>query len=161
VVVGLVASLGTRWGLIRHWWVLVKLVLTTGATIVLLRHMPAVSRAASAAREMTLSAVDDRPLRTQLVLHAAGGLLVLFATTVLSVYKPWGMTAYGLRKRQEGRQLALEPSFRLPSSLEPASRREGMARSWASIIGIHAIHVIGLALVLLVVHLAGGGTRHH
>src|SRR5213082_3605560 len=33
---GLVQSLGTPWGLVRHYWVLVKLLLTTFATIVLL-----------------------------------------------------------------------------------------------------------------------------
>lgn len=37
---------------------------------------------------------DFRLLRTQLVVHAAGGLLVLLATTALSVYKPWGKTRY-------------------------------------------------------------------
>src|SRR5919106_3182566 len=35
---GLVQSLGTQWGLFRHWWILVKLLLTVIATIVLLRH---------------------------------------------------------------------------------------------------------------------------
>src|SRR5437762_3503112 len=32
---GLVQSLGTPWGLVRHYWVLVKLLLTTFATIIL------------------------------------------------------------------------------------------------------------------------------
>jgi len=40
LLAGLVESLGTQWGLFRHWWVLVKFLLTTEATIVLLRHMP-------------------------------------------------------------------------------------------------------------------------
>ncbi len=38
----------------------------------------------------TLSEPDLGALRIQLVVHAAGGLLVLFAATTLSVYKPWG-----------------------------------------------------------------------
>src|SRR5215472_14496436 len=33
---GLVQSLGSQWGLFRHWWILVKFLLTIFATIVLL-----------------------------------------------------------------------------------------------------------------------------
>lgn len=38
---GLVQSLGTQWGLFRYYWILVKFLLTIGATTVLLGHMPA------------------------------------------------------------------------------------------------------------------------
>src|SRR5258707_5054712 len=31
---GLVQSLGTRWGLLRHWWILAKLVLTVFAVVI-------------------------------------------------------------------------------------------------------------------------------
>ena len=58
------------------------------------------------AAETTLSSADFRALRIQLVVHAAGGLLVLLAATMLSVYKPWGMTPYGRRKRQERRKVS-------------------------------------------------------
>ena len=51
LISGLVLSLGTRWGLVRHWWVLAKLVLTVVATAVLLRHMQLVSRIAKVAAE--------------------------------------------------------------------------------------------------------------
>src|SRR5918995_5360281 len=44
LLTGLVQSLGTQWGLFRHYWILVKFLLTAGATIVLLWHMQAVSR---------------------------------------------------------------------------------------------------------------------
>jgi hypothetical protein len=33
-------------------------------------------------------------LRTQLVVHAAGGLGVLIAITAISVFKPWGRTPF-------------------------------------------------------------------
>src|SRR5262245_27236424 len=39
VGIGLVESLGTQWGLFRHWWVTAKFLLTTGGLLVLLRHM--------------------------------------------------------------------------------------------------------------------------
>src|SRR5687768_18623377 len=38
LVTGLVQSLGTTWGLFRHYWVVTKLLLTVLATIILLVH---------------------------------------------------------------------------------------------------------------------------
>jgi hypothetical protein len=51
LLTGLVMSLGTPWGLFRHYWVLITLVLTVFATVILLLHMPTVSSLADAARE--------------------------------------------------------------------------------------------------------------
>lgn len=51
VFTGLVNALGTPWGLFRHYWVLVKFLLTVFATIILLLHMPAVSYFAGVAAE--------------------------------------------------------------------------------------------------------------
>ncbi len=92
LLTGLIQSLGTPWGLFRHWWVLVKLLLTVFATIVLLVQMELISYAARLAAEATLPRADLRAAGIQLVVHAAGGLLVLLVPTVLSVYKPPGMT---------------------------------------------------------------------
>jgi len=99
LLTGLVQSLGTEWGLFRHYWVAVKFLLTMGAITVLLLHMPTVSRMAGVAVETTLSSADLGAL--PLVVHAGGGLLVLLATTTLSIYKPWGVTAYGRLKQHE------------------------------------------------------------
>jgi hypothetical protein len=95
---GLVQSLGTEWGLFRHYWILAKLLLTVVATVVLLLHMPAVSRMSDVAAGATWSPADLVAPRIQLVVHAAGGLLVLLTATALSIYKPWGRTGFGLRK---------------------------------------------------------------
>jgi hypothetical protein len=43
LLTGLVQSLGTPWGVFRHYWVLFKLLLTVFATIILLLHMPTIS----------------------------------------------------------------------------------------------------------------------
>ena len=98
VLTGLVQSLGTTWGLFRHYWVLVKFVITIFATIVLLQQLEPLAYTADAAAGMTLSGTDLREERISLVAHAGGGLLVLLVPTVLSVYKPRGMTRYGRRK---------------------------------------------------------------
>jgi hypothetical protein len=90
LLTGLVQALGTEWGLFRHYWVRAKFVLTIGATTVLLLHMPAVSRMVAGGFELP---------RAQFVVQAAGGLAVLPAVTILSIFKPWGPTAYGPRQK--------------------------------------------------------------
>lgn len=96
LVSGLVQSLGTPWGLFRHYWVVAKLVLTAAATGVLLAHMPAVSHAASLAAEgLSAPATRHGSVPASLVVHAAGGLAVLLAITTVSVFKPWGLTPWG------------------------------------------------------------------
>ena len=98
LVSGIVQSLGTPWGLFRHWWIATKLLLTAGATIILLTHMQAVSRMARIAADTAWVGTGFHEPRIQFVVHAAGGLLVLLAVTALSVFKPWGLTSYGRRQ---------------------------------------------------------------
>jgi hypothetical protein len=97
LVTGVIQSLGTEWGLFRHYWVLAKLVLNVAGTAVLLGHMRAVVRMSAMAAERTPSDAGTGIQRIQLVVHAAGGLVVVLAAIALAVYKPWGRTAYGRR----------------------------------------------------------------
>ena len=99
LLTGLIQSMGTPWGLFRHYWVLVKFLLTVFATIILLVKMELIGYAARLSAETTLSRADLRAAGCQLMIHAAGGLLVLLVPAVLSVYKPAGMTRYGWRKQ--------------------------------------------------------------
>ena len=96
LLIGLIQSLSTPWGLFRHYWVLVKFLLTVFATVILLLHMPTVSHFASVAVETDNANLDG--LWGEL-LHAGGGLLVLLVNTTLSVYQPGSMTRYGRRKQ--------------------------------------------------------------
>jgi len=107
LVTGLVQSLGTKWGLFRHYWVLAKLLINVFATIVLLLYMQTLGSLAGVAAETTLSSADLSGLRSPSpVLHAGAALLVLLVATVLAVYKPRGMTAYGRRKQHEQRMVS-------------------------------------------------------
>lgn len=99
ILVGIVNGLTTPWGLFRHYWVLVKLMLTAFGTVILLLEIEAISGMAAAAA----SGADPRALPGSL-LHSVGGLAVLLATTVLSVYKPRGLTRYGWHRRQRERR---------------------------------------------------------
>jgi len=105
LLTGLVSSLGTAWGLFRHYWVMAKLLLTVLATILLLAHTRPISRVAGLAAERTLSSADLRQVRIQLVADAGAALLVLLVNTTLGVYKPRGMTQYGWRK-QHGQKVS-------------------------------------------------------
>ena len=98
---GLIQSLGTTWGLFRHYWVLAKLLLTVFVAIVLLLQLDGISYLAGAAAETTLSGADLRAARMSPVVHAGGGLLVLLVTVALSLYKPSGMTRYGWRRQHD------------------------------------------------------------
>lgn len=103
LLTGLIQSLGTPWGLFRHYWVLVKLLLTVFAATVLLLKIELIDHAARLATEKALPHADLGEAGIQLVVHAAGGLLVLLVPVVLSIYKPQGLTRYGWRKQFEQR----------------------------------------------------------
>jgi hypothetical protein len=103
LLIGVVQSLGTPWGLFRHYWVLAKFLLTVLTIVVLLLQMGGISYIAAAAAEATFSSADLLGLRRSLRLHAAGGLVVLLVLVALSIYKPRGMTRYGWRRQHEQR----------------------------------------------------------
>ncbi len=98
---GLAQGLGTPWGLFRHYWILMKLVITGLCSLLLLMHMRPTGRLANAPLEMLLSSGDLRHLRIQLAVDASLALLALLVTVMLAVYKPQGMTSYGARKLQQ------------------------------------------------------------
>lgn len=98
VATGIVQSMGTQWGLWRHRWVATKLVLGLLATVGLLLHQfTAVQTAAHHAEH----GMDAHPFGVQLAADATLATVLLLFATVLSVFKPWGLTRYGQRMRDE------------------------------------------------------------
>lgn len=143
---GLLMSLGTEWGLFRHYWVVAKLVITVLATLILLAHMQPIGHMADVVRATTLARGELAGLRIQLVADAGAALVALLLATVLSVYKPRGMTAYGKNRQYELRRDMQQP--------RPFFRSSRLTKA------------IGLGLVLLlvlfaIVHLMSGGLRGH
>ncbi len=107
LLTGLVQSLGTPWGLLRHYWVLFKLLINVFSTIVLLGYMETLGYLSGVATNTTSSGADlGVPQSASPLLHAGGGLLVLLIAVTLSVYKPRGMTRYGRRKQHERRAVS-------------------------------------------------------
>lgn len=101
LLTGLVQSFGTVWGLLRHYWVIAKLLITVVATVLLLVHMQPVGHLADAAARAALAGGELQGMRVQLIADAAAAVLVLLTAAALSVFKPRGMTRYG-RHRQRG-----------------------------------------------------------
>jgi hypothetical protein len=100
VLTGIVQSLGTSWGLFRHYWVVFKLLIAVFATIILLVYMRTFALMAAVAADPTadLGLVrNPSPL-----LHAVLALLALLVATTLAVYKPFGLTPYGRRQPDDG-----------------------------------------------------------
>jgi hypothetical protein len=100
LLTGLVMALGSKWGLFRHYWVLISFALTVLSTVVLLLHMPTVTVTADLAQEAEGAILDG--LGGDL-LHPGIGLVVLLVVQVLNLYKPPGLTLYGWHKHQEQR----------------------------------------------------------
>lgn len=142
LLTGLVMSLGTPWGLFRYYWTLITLVLTIFSTIILLLHMPTVSSLADVAREA--DGADLGRLGGDL-LHPGLGLVVLLVITALNVYKPRGMTRYGLRKQRERHERA-------------PIRESTIRKPWASYV---ILGLICLALLFVILHLINGGQGGH
>ena len=144
LLTGLVQSLGTTWGLFRHYWIVAKLWLTVLATGLLLLHTQPIGRVAALARDRMMSSSDLRQLRIQLVADAGAALFVLLITTALSVYKPWGLTTYGFRTQIEG------AAWRLPTTARPAPLGKFVL-----------ISISGLIVLAILWHLLGGGLHGH
>lgn len=89
LVTGLVVSLGTKWGLVRHWWVLVSLALTVFASVVLLVETGTIASYAAIAADPAATDAQVQALGSTLV-HSLAGSLVLLIVLALNVYKPVG-----------------------------------------------------------------------
>lgn len=97
LITGLVVSVGTRWGLFRHYWVVVKLLINVIASIVLLLYMQILGSLADVAAKGDVSGLRSPTA----VVHAGGAVVLLLVATTLSVYKPRGLTRHGRRKQDE------------------------------------------------------------
>jgi hypothetical protein len=101
VVTGVLLSLGTKWGLLQHYWVVTKIALTVGviATAVQIgSRIPQTSAAAVDGGTILGIASSLSSPAILLLSLSVTHLLMLGMATVLSVYKPWGKTWLGRRK---------------------------------------------------------------
>ena len=145
---GIIDALGTPWGLFRYYWVVIKFGLTLIVTSLLLMHQSsAIALAAkrvSGATATQLFATDFAPLKIELVRKSALAIVLLLGITALGIYKPWGLTAYGLRRQQDRRGVEGEPDNKTPLGV----------KAFFAIIGV-------LVVVVILLRLTGHGLGMH
>jgi hypothetical protein len=90
---GVVSSLLSVWGLLRHWWVVFKLLITVFATVILLMYMATFRAMAELAADPSVEL--DLVRNPSPLLHGLIAIAALLVATVLSVYKPRGLTPAG------------------------------------------------------------------
>jgi hypothetical protein len=100
LITGPLLSLGTPWGLFRHYWILAKLLINILSTFLLQLHLPLINYLSDVAAAGTLSSADFG-IQRQMVIISGAALVVLLVATGLSIFKPRGLTPYGRRKQQE------------------------------------------------------------
>lgn len=152
---GLVQALGSPWGLLRHYWVLVKFTLAIFAGTALLMHQfTAVAQAArlvSGIASGTARSEDLVQVGTQLVAASGFAMLVLLTATTLAVYKPWGLTRYGRRILRERRKA--------PQQANDQMTGDAPGLPWGLKIFLAVIGA--LVAVFVALHLAGRGLGTH
>lgn len=95
LISGIVQSVGTKWGLFRHYWVIAKLALTTFAAAALVVHQSTAineaARLATASGSALTSNAQLAQLGRQLVADSSIALVILLGITAIAFYKPWGL----------------------------------------------------------------------
>jgi len=150
---GIALSLGTTWGLFRYNWVVLKLGITVFATVILLIYMGTFREMAGVAADPVVDLAVVR--NASPILHAILALLLLLTATGLGVYKPLGMTAYGKRTLDEHRFASATTLAR--AATESAQEVRGNL-VWVYVAGAIAL---GLALLVVILHLTGLSPTHH
>ncbi|MER5642890.1 hypothetical protein [Streptosporangium sp. NPDC002524] len=102
LLTGVLLCLGTPWGFLRYRWVLIKLVTTlaaVAASVLALRpHIETAATAVSKTLPAELLSLDLDGVDRVLVVAPSVALALYVLNTALSVFKPFGRTAYGRRR---------------------------------------------------------------
>jgi len=93
---GLVVSLRTMWGLVRHRWVLAKFIAST-LTLILTPILSVPRVEDTVARLRAGAGLGSTPL--QIIAISLAVVSTLTAITAVSIFKPWGRTRWGAAHR--------------------------------------------------------------
>ncbi|GHP01177.1 hypothetical protein KSF_112240 [Reticulibacter mediterranei] len=121
---GVISSLSSKWGLMRYYWVLFKLAITLVITLILFVHTRPIDLLAQTAATTPPLLTRLHGTQIQLVIASSAALVVLLVLTVLSIYKPRGMTRYGWRTQNVQRHKMDPEKQRSPDSLLPMKERK-------------------------------------
>ncbi|MFC7616544.1 hypothetical protein ACFQV2_26810 [Actinokineospora soli] len=85
---GAVLGWGTKYGLIRYWWVATKLAMNTILTVLIIFSLSTTIRTAAA--QADTYATTGLPDTSSLLAPPIVSTTALLIATALSVFKPWG-----------------------------------------------------------------------
>lgn len=91
---GLVSSLWTTWGLVRHRWVLTKLMIST--VVLIITPILSVPRVLDIIDQLR-AGTETPGLAIEIIAISIGTVVALTAVTAVSIFKPWGRTRWGRR----------------------------------------------------------------
>ncbi len=141
LVTGIIQALITKWGLIKHYWIVVKLILTMGSTVLLVLHLQPIAELSKIA-SVSGTLIAAPKLQMQMIADSGAALLVLIAITAISIYKPWGKTGFVFKAT--------------PSSLSTSNEIRAVNSYQKYVL----FTILILIAVLIIKHLAGGGMHN-
>ncbi len=142
LLTGIIQSFITKWGLLRHYWIVVKLILTVASTILLLLHLNPIGYLANTSLGSN-ELISEPGLQIQMIATSGAALIMLLALITISIYKPWGKTSFAVQVRNNSESISQKNS-------------RGKALRKYFLIGI-----AGLIIIIMIKHLAGGGMHGH
>jgi hypothetical protein len=146
---GIALSLGTPWGLFRHYWVVFKLGITLFSTVILMIYMGTFRQMAGVAADPVVELALVR--NPSPVVHAILALILLLSAVWLAVYKPFGLTPYAIRT----------DSQRQPISATAVHRTTAPAAASSTSMGLYIVAlVLAVMLVVVLLHLTGASFEH-
>lgn len=94
LLIGVLVAAISPWGLLRHRWVVVKLIATCAAVVLSLSALPAMTHIAyQDATQHQLAAAKDAGAR--LIIASSVSVALYLSLTAISVFKPWGRMIRG------------------------------------------------------------------
>ncbi len=129
---GVVLGLGSRYGLLRYWWVLVKLGINVAmSTLILFALRPGIDDAADIGRRL-VAGDPAAAVPADLIFPVLVAPTLLLIAFVLSTFKPWGPTRRRASRRSDGADRADRPRDGEPprdGGRGPDDSRDARARS--------------------------------
>lgn len=142
---GVVQAVGTKWGLFKHYWIVVKLFLTVVSTLLLLLHMQPIGYLANVASQTAFSSSQYSAEIINIISKTGAAILALLVITTISIYKPWGKIQF---KKPENNSNPINTQNNAPL----------MKKSFKSYL---LIALFILIVVIIIKHVLGGGMKHH
>lgn len=141
---GIAQALFTKWGLFKHYWIIVKLFLTVVCTLLLLLHLQPINYLAGVATKASFSNTQQSEQFINLIAKAGAAVLVLVAITTISVYKPWGKVQFATQSKNQVNNIQNDKN-----------------KNAKPLIFYVRIALVVLLLILIIKHLLSGGMHGH